>query len=160
MPDEPLYMICLGCESVVREMTATPCPSCRRCAFCGQRIKNQDHCTCGFEKDLENLAGFKAKFGIPPNNVLRERRRLEIRKHLRFKEGIVNLFVLGPLLFVGLKIGDLSGPNTFLTICAMALGTAIIFAILVLGVHQVFRKIEDWRLESEFDAKLNSHGPK
>jgi hypothetical protein len=148
----PVYILCLACESAIRELSDSPCPNCHRCAFCGQKLKNQDHCTCGYGQDPKKVSWFKEKHGIPEKEIPRERRRLEIRKQLESKQGIATVFFAVPWLFIGPLIRDLFGPITVANLAAMVIGTGVVFMISWWGVHRVFRRIENRRLEAEFPA--------
>jgi hypothetical protein len=137
-------------------MSATPCPNCHRCPFCGKKLKNQDHCICGYEKDPEYLASFKAKWAIPAHNVPRERRRMEIRKQLEFKRGIAAGLCTVPWIFLILIVRDLIGAETVAAFCGMAVALAIILIGSWWCVDRVFRRIENRRLESEFPSEKST----
>jgi hypothetical protein len=153
--EEPVYIICPGCECAVREISATPCPNCRRCPFCGQKWKNEDRCNCGYDKDPERLASFKAKWAIPAHNVPRERRRMEIRKQLETKQIIVGTLLVVPWIFVGIILRDLElfGPKTVANFWGMVIGTLIVMLSASWSVDKVFRRIKNRRLEAEFPSE-------
>jgi hypothetical protein len=150
--EEPVYIICPACECAVRELSATPCPGCRRCPFCGQKWKNEDRCNCGYDKDPERLASFEAKWIIPADNVPRERRRMEIRKQLEFKRAVAGGLCHVPLIFLGFIIADLIGARALPAFCGMGVAVTIVLIGSLWCVHRVFRRIENRRLESEFPS--------
>jgi hypothetical protein len=115
-------------------------------------LKSEDHCNCGYEKDPGYLASLKAKWAIPAENVPRERRRMEIRKQLQFKEGIAGGGISVCLLFSAIIMRDLVGATTFASFFGLAVVTVTIMMFCWWGVDKVFRKIEKRRLESEFPS--------
>lgn len=85
-PHTPVYVVCLGCEAAVRELSCEPCPNCARCAFCGRRARlsvDADlRCGCRLDEDAETFDEVAREHGIPEDRLPRERRRLEIRRRL------------------------------------------------------------------------------
>jgi predicted amidophosphoribosyltransferase len=72
------YIICPGCESVVRELDDTPCPNCRRCPLCSRKLKKDEE-RCGSTHPGAEFGGFFSHLVIAEKDVPRERRRIEIR---------------------------------------------------------------------------------
>jgi hypothetical protein len=69
----------------VRPLDATPCPTCRRCAFCRRKAPHKtDRCNCGITDVESHLDRHPEIEVIPYELVKREKLRHELAMHLRY----------------------------------------------------------------------------
>ena len=102
MKETPVTQIrCPCCDDAVRPLDATPCPECRRCAFCGQRLQRRETlCTCGQADKPGRVATLKERFGIPEDQLATERRQTAIGRRDRPRAIIYGL-AGGLIVFLG-----------------------------------------------------------
>lgn len=151
MVGQPLTHIrCPACECAVRVLDGTPCPNCRRCAFCGRKQKRDDApCNCAYAEDPDSVAWFWTEFIVPEKEVARESRRMEIRRQLETRKGIVVGLLVGLLLLPGITFRHLFGDFTWIRFALYVICLSTVWILLLSLVKRVFQKIEDRRLRTQ-----------
>jgi hypothetical protein len=92
---------CPCCDDAVRPLDATPCPECRGCAFCGQKLRRGETlCTCGQADKPDRVATLKKRFGIPEDQLAAERQQTAVGRQDRPRSIIYGLFI-GLMAFLG-----------------------------------------------------------
>ena len=150
MADSVAYVTCPGCERAVRELNDAPCPNCRRCLFCGRKIKpDETRCGCPLSSDPNQIAQTQWALGIAEDQVPRERRRFEIREQLESRKNWAS-GVLGGIFSITAAGGMFLEKLNVVEKIAIPVVGGIIFVLIVFLLEWVFRRIEDHRLNSEF----------
>ncbi|MCI0379990.1 MAG: hypothetical protein L0215_20605 [Gemmataceae bacterium] len=138
-------------------MNSAGCPNCGRCAHCGLKLSSKSSgCTCGYAAIPEKVAQLQRAFGIPPDQVARAKRRLEIRKQLQTKRALVYGGLAVLFLVAGKVFRDLVGATSlvdWMWIALVTVAATVLAAILVDSL--VFRRIEERQLSAKSD---NAHG--
>ena len=95
-------------------------------------------CSCGLAENPKSVALLIRTFGIPEDQVPRERHRARIRKQLEWKRAIAAGVVVGLLPVSALIYPEIVGQMTFLNAVAALAAVFAIFGMFCL----VFRCIE------------------
>ncbi len=137
----------------MRELNGAGCPNCGRCAHCGRKLyAESSSCMCGYAAIPEKVAQLQRAFGIPPDQVSREKRRLEIRQQLQTKRGIVYGILAGLIVLSGVIYRNLVGATTLVDWIWIALVTVLSTVLAAFLIDcLVFRRIENRRVSAEFD---------
>ncbi|MCI0640694.1 MAG: hypothetical protein L0Y72_04455 [Gemmataceae bacterium] len=107
---------------------------------------------CGYAAIPEKVAQLQRAFGIPPDQVSREKRRLEIRQQLQTKRGIVYGILAGLIVLSGVIYRNLVGATTLVDWIWIALVTVLSTVLAAFLIDcLVFRRIENRRVSAEFD---------
>jgi hypothetical protein len=145
------HVWCPGCESAVRDLSATPCPRCHRCAYCGRKLNSEDMlCTCSEKDNYESVESILRTYGISEAQVPRERKRAEIRLQMDVTKKLVGRIGAGALLWAIPIYNAMGGSRTLSSmIVLVTIGTIAMVAFFEIN-SRLFRSIEDYRLEREF----------
>lgn len=150
MVSEPMRYMWCQCEGAVREIDDTPCPSCRGCPVCGQKLQPGEHCGCpdilGY-RVIEDLIRTEA---IPEENVLREFHRAEVRKAL--EPGKLRVEFICMLLFTVITIicSEAIGAKSLLQMVMLATVYVTSQGMIAWLIQRQFRKLEGRLVELEF----------
>ena len=151
-----IHIHCLGCETA-RILDGFGCPECHSCAFCGQKLEVDDQCACKQIEDLDAVAGFTQKHRIPEELVPREKRRMEIRKEIEAKYRLWCVVAIMGIWACGNFVKDVYFQDV--SLWYWVAGSTMVVFLVAVGLHQLLRGIETWRLDLSHDSEEQLDNP-
>ena len=122
---------CPCCDDAVRPLDATPCPECRCCPFCGQKLQRRETlCNCGQVDKPKRAAALKERFGISDAQLAYEEQKTVAAKRDR-RRSIIYESAGGLMIAIGSIYSDLWGPDSFgYRLLVAAVFVSICFALV------------------------------
>ncbi len=145
MKDTTITQIrCPCCDDAVRPLDATPCPECRGCPFCGQKLaRRETNCDCGQADNPKRVAALKKRFGIPKDRLASEKQRTG-QGRLSYRQAVIYGLAGGLMVFTGNVYSDLYGPHSF--------GHRLLAAAVIIAVYAAPAKLVDLVLDRRSNA--------